>query len=59
MTPLHMAVAHSNVDIVKYLVDHGADVNIKNNMDMGGVSERDYTPDSRLVLLLLSLSEIY
>lgn len=59
MTPLHMAVKHSSVDIVKYLVDHGADVNIKSNMDMGGVSEQDYTPDSRLVLLLLSLSEIY
>jgi len=59
MTPLHMAVAYSNIDIVKYLVDHGADVNIKNDMDMGGVSERDYTSDSRLVLLLFSLSEIY
>ena len=42
MTPLHLAVMHShpNIDIVKYLVGHGADVDPKS--DKGGVSEWDY-----------------
>ena len=29
MTPLHWSVHKGHVAIVKYLVDHGADVNIK------------------------------
>lgn len=31
MTPLHCAVNAENVDLVKVLVEHGADVKLKNN----------------------------
>ena len=33
MTPLHYSADNGHVAVVKYLVDHGADVNIK---DGGG-----------------------
>ena len=36
MTPLHLAAHGGNVDTVKYLVDKGADTNIK---DRWGVSK--------------------
>ena len=29
-TPLHYSAQYGHVAVVKYLVDHGADVNIKN-----------------------------
>ena len=38
------------MDIVRYLVDKGADVNIKK--DGYGVSEREYTVDCKLVVLV-------
>ena len=50
MTPLHVATEKTGrSSIVKYLVDKGACINIK---DDSGVSTRDYTTDSRLVLLI-------
>ena len=42
MTPLHCAAPHGHVDVVRYLVDKGADLNIK---DEDGVSEQEYTAD--------------
>ena len=42
MTPLHLAARQGHVDIVRYLVDKGADLNIK---DEDGVSEQEYTAD--------------
>ena len=47
MTPLHCAAHQGHVDIVWYLVDKGADINIK---DENRVSERDYTADCKLVV---------
>ena len=44
-----MAARQGHVDIVRYLVEHGADINIKNN---GGVREQEYTADCKLVLLV-------
>ena len=49
-TPLHDAACKGRVDIVKYLVEQGADINFKD--DMLGVSEREYTTDCKLVLLI-------
>ena len=46
-TPLHAAAAEGNTDVVRFLADRGADVNIK---DERGVSEWDYTDCSWLVL---------
>ena len=48
-TPLHFAAREGHVDIVRYLVDKVADLNIKNE---DGVSEREYTADCKLVLLI-------
>ena len=48
-TPLHFAAREGHVDIVRYLVDKDADLNIKNE---DGVSEREYTADCKLVLLI-------
>ena len=47
MTPLHLAARRGHVDIVRYLVDKGADINIK---DENWVSEQDYTADCKLVV---------
>ena len=35
--------------VVRYLVEHGADIN---NKDDDGVSEQEYTADCKLVLLI-------
>ena len=48
-TPLHWAAREGHVDIVKYLVDKGADPNIKDNFE---VSKREYTADCKLLLLV-------
>ena len=37
------------MDVVRYLVEQGADVNFKDDC---GVSEREYTADCKLVLLV-------
>ena len=49
MTPLHWAALKGHVDIVRYLVEQSADIKIK---DSYGVSEREYTADCKLVLLV-------
>ena len=49
LTPLHFAVRHGNVDIVRYLVDNGADLNTK---DENKVSEQEYTLHCKLALLI-------
>ena len=43
MTPLHCTAPHGHVEIVRYLVEQGADLNIKD--DMFGVSEQEYIAD--------------
>ena len=43
MTPLHLAARQGHVDIVRYLVDKGADLNIKD--EMRGVGEQEYSAD--------------
>ena len=48
-TPLHKAANEGHVHIVRYLVEQGADINIK---DVNGVSEQQYTADCKLVLLV-------
>ena len=48
-TPLHEAARKGHVDIVRYLVEQGADINIK---DEDEVSEQEYTADCKLVLLI-------
>ena len=48
-TPLDKAVYDGHVHIVRYLVEQGADVN---NKSWFGVSEREYTADCKLVLLI-------
>ena len=48
-TPLHSAAEAGHVDKVGYLVEQGADLNIK---DTHGVSKRGYTADCKLVLLV-------
>ena len=40
MTPLHSAARRCDVDMARYLVEQGADINIK---DENEVSEWDYT----------------
>ena len=42
MTPLHCAAPHGHMDIVRYLVEQGADLNIK---DGNKVSEQEYNAD--------------
>ena len=49
MTPLHKAAHEGHVDVVRYLVEQGADINIK---DWVRVSEREYTAGCKLVLLV-------
>ena len=49
MTPLHKAAHEGHVDVVRYLVEQGADINIKDGVR---VSEREYTADCKLVLLV-------
>ena len=46
-TPLHFAAYLGHVDIVRCLVEHSADPNIKDHRD--GVSELVYTADYKLV----------
>ena len=48
-TPLHWAAHEGHVDVVRYLVEQGADINIK---ECSGVSEQEYTADCKLVLLV-------
>ena len=48
-TPLHKAADKGLVHVVRCLVEQGADINIKDN---DGVSEREYTADCKLVLLV-------
>ena len=45
-TPLHKAANWDRVGAVDYLIQAGADVNIKNNF---GVSEKDYTTNCGLI----------
>ena len=49
MTPLHKAAHEGHVDVVRYLVEQGADINIKDGVR---VSEREYTADCKLILLV-------
>ena len=49
ITPLHTAACLGHVDIVKYLVEKGADINIQGGY---GVSGQEYTADCKLVLLV-------
>ena len=44
-TPLHWAADGGHVDTVRYLVDKGDDINMK---DGHGVSELEYTADCKL-----------
>ena len=44
-----MAARDGHVDIVRYLVEQGADINIKGSF---GVSDREYTADCKLALLV-------
>lgn len=48
-SPLHWAAGGDHVDTVLFLVENGADVNVKDNE---WVSERDCTNDSGLELLI-------
>ena len=48
-TLLHRAARNGHVDIVRCLVEQGADINIKDNH---GVSEQQYTAGCKLVLLI-------
>ena len=48
-TPLLLAVYGGHVHVVRYFVEQGADINIKDRL---GVSEREYTADCKLVLLV-------
>ena len=48
-TPLHWAVNEGHVDVVRYLVEQGANINFK---DKDEVSEWEYTADCKLVLLV-------
>ena len=45
-----MAADEGHVHVVRYLVEQGADINIKD--DLYGVSEWEYTADCKLVLLV-------
>lgn len=47
-TPLHLAASSSHTDVVRLLVDKGANINSR---DSGGVSKCVCTTDSGLVLL--------
>ena len=49
-TPLHLAAEAGHMDIVRYLVEKGADINIKD--DIFKVSEREYTANCKLILLV-------
>ena len=40
LTALHAAVVHENVEIVRLLLEHGADANIKNKVPRGDVYAR-------------------
>ena len=44
-TPLHLAAEAGHMDIVRHLVEKGADINIKD--DTFEVSEREYTGDCK------------
>ena len=48
-TSLYEAAGKGHVDIVRYLVEQGVNINIK---DKDEVSEREYTADYKLVLLI-------
>ena len=49
-TPLHDAAHKGHVDIVRCLVEQGADINIKVGVE--GVSEQQYTAGCKLVLVI-------
>ena len=48
-TPLHLAAYAGHVDIVRCLVDKGADFNIKDDWE---VREQEYIVDCKLVVLV-------
>lgn len=48
------AIKKQTIDIVILLVNHGADINIKNNHDDSALSEAAYSSDTRVVKFLLS-----
>ena len=48
-TPLHNAACNGHVHIVRCLVEQGADINIK---DVVEVSEQQYTAGCKLVLVI-------
>lgn len=35
MTPLHLAAERAHMDVVNYLVDEGADINMQDNKGVG------------------------
>ena len=57
MTPLHVAAKKGeSLDIVEYLIDKGADINIK---DYNGVSESIHTTDCIHRLFILMFEKFY
>lgn len=56
ITPLHAAVSSRNKELVKFLIEIGADINFKDSFDKTPIKKAVFSGDKEMVLLLLNYS---